>query len=407
MNTLGSKSTAIKAVSADFIMNIAAVMISTGAMQLLLYPRLAASLGSLEYGTMLTVMGGVNVITLAFGNNLAQVRLIREQQYKDLDEEGDFQVLLFASSALSSLLTAVFCIVVGISMSEIPMIMILSLTTVVKSYYLVAFRISIDYKKNLIANIAMCVGYAIGSFVLLSFLHWSWAFTLANVLCIAYICKVSRIVFEPCRLTDLFGRTSRSYVMLMAGGLLGNMTTYLDRFVVYPILGAASVSSFYVATYFSKAFGLLFPPMASVLLSYFTQGRVKVSKRLFLFMNFGILPCSAVLVAFCVSFGACFTELLFPDMYSEAAPFILLGSIGAVINIACSFNGVVVLAVASPAWQTIIPGICLLVYLALAVLLSLEFGLVGTCVAVIVSNLLRFVLNFIVGMCALANSDIS
>lgn len=396
-----SQTGVIRAVSEDFLMNIAATVISTGTMQLLLYPRLAASLGEISYGNMLTIMGVINVATLAFGNNLAQVRLISEQKYIEREEKGDFQIFLFMSCFLSLLCMIVVCFCMSVSIWEMIPIIILTLTTILKSYYLVTFRLSIDYKKNLIANVIMCLGYVIGSLVLLNFLHWSWAFILANVFCIVYICRVSKIALEPFKITCLFKASAKTYVMLITGGLLSNITTYLDRFVVYPILGAASVSCFFVATYFSKALSLICAPMTNVFLSYFSQGRIRLTRSLFILINFAIIVLSILLVLICVTFGAWITEILFPGLYLDAAQYILLAAIGTVINTVSSFNGTVVLVVASSVWQTIIPGVCMTIYLILAVLLSLTYGLIGMCFALILSGLLRFVLNFVVGLRAI------
>lgn len=394
----------LRALSEDFIMNIVATLVSTGTMQLILYPQLAVNLGEVSYGTMLTVMGVINVITLAFGNNLAQTRLISEHKYKEGDEIGDFQIFLFVSCILSSLCVLLACCMINISASELLPIVVLTATTVLKSYYLVTFRLSIDYKKNLIANLIIGFGYIIASLVLLTFLHWSWAFTLSNVLCIIYICRVSGIVYEPFKVTGLFKESVRSYVMLIIGGLLSNLTTYLDRFVLYPILGAVSVSSFFVATYFSKAISLVFAPITSVLLSYFVQGRIQLTRSVFLWVNLAVIISSAVLIVFCITFGAWLTELLFPTLYDDVSSYIFLGSVGTVIGIACSFNNVVVLAVASPAWQTIIPSISMPVYLILSILLSSQFGLTGMCFALILSGALRFMMNFLVGIKALSDN---
>lgn len=400
---MNKRSSIIRALSADFFMNIVATLVSTGTMQLLLYPQLAASLGEIGYGTMLTIMGAINVVTLGFGNNLAQVRLISERKYNEKGELGDFQVFLLVSCVLSALCMLLICFSMSLSISEIIPIVVLAFTTILKSYYLVTFRLSIDYKRNLIANILMGCGYVVSSLFLLSFLHWSWAFTLSNVICIIYIARVSNIVFEPFKITSYFGESIRSYVMLITGGLLSNLTTYLDRFVVYPILGASSVASFFVATYFSKSISLIFAPIMSVLLSYITQNKIRLTKIVYLFINLIILISSVLVVLFCVSFGAWITELLFPGLYADAEPYILLASIGTVISIACGFNNVVVLAVASPVWQTVIPLMCLLVYLLLAISLSFVFGLMGMCIALILSGALRFFMNFMIGIKALSS----
>ncbi len=69
----------LKSASKDFVLNICASLFSTGIMQVLIYPRLAANLSTNNYGIMMTIMGYVSVITLAFGNNLCSSRSLRDK----------------------------------------------------------------------------------------------------------------------------------------------------------------------------------------------------------------------------------------------------------------------------------------------------------------------------------------
>ena len=392
----------LRSVSVDFSLNLLATLVSTGTMQLVLYPRLATVLGSVDYGTMLTMIGVINVITLAFGNNLASTRLIREINYQHLRIQGDFQILLLLSSGVSAVLALVTCFVFGVSGADYFALVVLTVTTVIKSYYIVAYRLELDYRKNLYANLALCVGYAIGAWLLLGTLPWGWSFTAANILCIAFIASTSSIMREPWGSTSLMPSTSKAYASLVGGGLLSNLTTYLDRFIVYPILGPASVSIYSVATYFSKGLTLVFAPLTSVLLTYFTQGKIFITKKLYVAINGAICIGSILFVVLCVTIGSFITSLLYPTLFDSAEPYILLATIGTAINIASSFNGTVVLALASPIWQSVIPAISVIVYFCACLVFAVKFGLFGVCWAAIFSNAIRFFMNVCIGWTALS-----
>lgn len=392
-------------VSIDMLLNLFATLVSTGTMQLLLYPRLATVLGSSDYGTMLTIIGIVNVVTLAFGNNLASTRLIKELDYNSLGVQGDFQILLLLSSVLSGIIILIICLAFHLNVADTIAIIVLTVTTVIKSYYIVTFRLEINYRKNLYANIALCFGYALGAWLLLGVMPWGWSFTLANILCIAYIERTSSIMKEPLKKTSLMLSAFRTYVSLVGGGLLGNLTTYLDRFVVYPVLGAESVSTYSVATFFSKGLTLVASPLTSVLLTYFTQGKIRLSKKVYTIVNGTICAGSILFVLFCITFGSWVTKLLYPTLFCSAEPYILLATIGTAVNIAASFNGVVVLALASPIWQTTIPAISLSIYLGISIIFATQFGLFGVCWAAIISNTVRFIMNVVIGWIALSTRD--
>jgi len=73
----------------DFLLNIIAALLSTGCMQLVLYPALAKQMSAADYGEMLTVMGVFNVVLLAFGNNLSYSRLLQEKNYVQQGQKGE------------------------------------------------------------------------------------------------------------------------------------------------------------------------------------------------------------------------------------------------------------------------------------------------------------------------------
>ncbi|WP_140396530.1 lipopolysaccharide biosynthesis protein [Gordonibacter sp. An230] len=391
--------------SADFLLSLAAVALSTGAMQLFLYPQMALKLGPVEYGEVLTVVGVVNVVTLSLGNNLTSSRLVRQHVYEDSGEAGDFQALLVVSSVASVGIVAVYCALSGMALAEGVAVAVFALTTVLKSYYLVAFRIVIDYRKNLVANVFLCVGYVVGAFFLLGLFSWPWSFTLANIACIAYVMKASRIAFEPFRITRHFRSTFKSYSYLVGGGLLGNLSTYLDRFIVNPILGVASVSTYTVATFFPKGLSLALAPLAGVLLSYVSQGRISFDKRKFILVNVAILVFCFVLLAFSVTLGRWITQFFYPTIYDEAEPYIALAAVGVALGIGNSYNGTVVLAVAAPVWQTVIPAASLAIYFGLSVALASSIGLWGVCYASVASNALRFFVNLALGFWAIGKRE--
>ena len=250
-----------KSITQDFALNIIASLLSTGIMQLVVYPRLAATLSSNEYGIMLTITGYINVIILAFGNNLCNARLIQETRYTKNNLVGDFQLLLVMMSVFTLVSTAICCIFVGIGFWICLELCLMAVVSVVKSYYLVIYRITIDYKKNLLANVAVGLGYVIGSFLLVRIVDWPWIFSLGCLMGILYIACSTPIMQEPFKRTVLFKDSFKAVMVLAIGGLLGNATTYLDRFIIYPVLGGEAVSIYATAAFFSKSLNLVLAPI--------------------------------------------------------------------------------------------------------------------------------------------------
>ena len=97
-----------KKIVADFGINIIASGILTIMLQIVIYPLLASRYSDLEYGTILTIMGIMNIIIVTLGNSLNNVRLIQNKEYLDKNVTGDFNLLVIFAliSALTGQLLA-------------------------------------------------------------------------------------------------------------------------------------------------------------------------------------------------------------------------------------------------------------------------------------------------------------
>lgn len=392
-----SKIISIKDVSKDMIYNLLATAISTGVMQLVLFPQFALRLDDHEYGELLTIMGIINVITLSLGNNLFNVRIVVNEKYNESGLKGDFQILLF----ISFLIALIMIISAGMYFkwtTEMFMgTMLVTAFSVLYSYYLVAFRININFKKNLYANIIMALVFVIGAFTIIKIILWPWIFVLSYILCIIYIASTSDIILEPIAKTKLFWSTTKVTLLFFISGIIGTVTMYLDRFIIFPILGGSSVSYFTTACFFSKSISLILLPITSVLLSYISSNKLLMTNKRFIVTNWILIILSILFLFFSLTFGKFVTGLLYPTLIDASKPYLLLASIGVIIGISGSFNGIVVLAKAPSFWQVVISTEKLICYLLFCLIFVKMYGLYGMCVGIIITNTICFITNFIVG----------
>lgn len=387
----------LKNVSEDVVLNVLASLISTGVMQFVLYPQLAIRLGDEAYGEMLTIMGIVSILALSLGNNLCNARIILNEKYKKGKIVGDFQILALFSIAITFLSIGVVDVFFKWNWWLLIGIAIAAGMTVLKSYYLVAYRIDINYKRNLYANIVMAFFYIFGAFVLIKFIDWPWVFAIPCLMALAYIYFSSNILREPLVKTKLFNSTGKVVLMLILSGLIGNVTLYLDRIIVYPILGGSSVSYYTVAAFFSKSFSIVLLPISSVILTYIASDKIKMTKRRFNMVNLIILPFIVLFLVLSVTLGPVITKMLYPTLIDSSSEYIFLASLGVIIGTAVIFNGTVVLAKAPSYWQVILSGAKLVVYSVSCVILIKLYGLYGLCVGIILTNSLCLVMNWMLG----------
>lgn len=380
------KGKALFNLSKDFTLNILAVAISNGVMQLMLYPTLSKVLSPKEYGLLLTIMGIINVITVAFGDNLCNVRLLENNSYEKREMKGDFQIILLLLIILASIVMAVFCFYFKLELPISIEIIFIIILSIARSYYSVIYRLVINYRNNLFLNITMSVGYVVGVYLLLNIVEWSIVFILANALGLVFIFVSSSIIREPFKITNQFRRTLIHTVILVGSSLISNSTAYMDRFIIYPILGGDSVSTFTVATFFPKLFMLIVTAMTGVVLSYLVKGKDLLTKKLYVQINVLMIPLFIIITVFTMTVGKWITSILYPTLIESAQDYILIGSLGVTINIVTAFASTVVLAYATSAWQVILSIVRCVLYIVTGTILTSWFGLSGMCIASLITN---------------------
>ncbi len=387
-----------KSISKDFLFNITASLVLTGIMQIVVYPLLAYKLSSAEYGELLTIMGIVNTIIVALGNSLNNVRLIEKNKYDAEGLVGDYNILIACASIAGCILVALLSICVfkqsvflAVSLSIVVCLGIL------KSYYCVQFRIVLNFKKILIQNIIGATGYIIGSLLLFQILFWPIPFIIAELVQLLYIFSNSDLHKEPLKRTPLFVLTTNKYFILIISGLSTTLITYLDRLIIFPLLGGDSVSTYTVAAFFGKTLGIVMTPIAGVLLAYYSQKGFRMTKSRFWGIN-GASFVFALAFLLVASFLAPFiTRLLYPTIFEAAEPYIFVANTAATINVLCQLAQAAILKFA-PTWLQIVKefGYCV-AYLACGYLLLNSFGLMGFCFAAIVANTVKLLLLYLIG----------
>lgn len=387
-----------KSISIDFIYNILSSLIITGVSQVIVYPILAAQYSDTEYGIILTVMGIVNTLIVAFGNTLNNVRLIMATEYELKNKTGDFNLLVIVTSLIVFLCT----LVISTCFFSVPLYAVVGLGLfavlgTIKSYYCVSFRLVLNFKKILLQHIVGAVGYLVGIGLLLLLPYWVLPFLLAEGFQVVFIFKYSKLHKEPLKTTSLLKRTSLKYTILILTGFSSTLITYLDRIVIYPLLGAGAVSTYTVASYFGKSLGILMIPVAGVLLGYYAQKGFKMSLRLFWTINGTTIVIGAIFMIFSSIVAPPITKFLYPSLYENAQAYIVVANMAATINVLCSLTQASVLKFA-PTWIQIIKELAYgIVYVLCGYFLLNSYGLMGFCVAAIAANIIKLAVLYSIG----------
>lgn len=373
----------------DFGLNILASALLTGVTQLLVYPGLSRMIAPDEYGSLLTAMAVVNVIGSSLGGSLNNTRILLQGDYDRQGVIGDYNMIFGILAMITMPLTAAILGVSGLA-SGVNLLgsTIVAVLVLWRAYYSASYRIRINYRKNLISSVIGVAGYGLGMGLARATGHWSVAFIAGELFACVYIAMTGHIVRDSMRRTGLLVSTLRKYAFLFAGTLLGALNLYLDRFLIYPILGASEVSTYVVASFLGKSVGLLMGPVAGVLLTYYAKAS-RLSRERFL-RQLGIMAAASVVGYISILLvGRPLTFLLYPAIAENAMPYFALANLSSIAFVAGNMIHPSVLRFCDARWQPIVQGGYLAAYIGFGLLGASTAGLWGLCWAVLGVNLAR------------------
>lgn len=388
----------LKNITSDFGLSILASIINTFARQIVVFPILALRMTDTYYGTVLTVVGLINVIAALVGGTLNNIRMIKNAEYADNNLKGDFLRL----SGVGSIIGALICVVIGfVFQLQLITVSFLIIYLFVNNFYQYAtayYRINLDFKRNMVANILVSLGYVLGCLVFADGGLWPIIFLIGDFIGLLYTLNTTKVSQETFEKTEFWDGTVKAYIQLLLVNLISNLLMYADRIIIYPILGAESVSYYSTASFVGKSAGIVMVPIAGVLLGYFSQRNFVASRKLFIIVNGCSLVCMTAFLGGCLIFSPWITRLLYPTLYDNSVRYLFLANLGAAISIAGNMAQPMLLKGCATKYLMIIQVVYALIYLICSLLLLPNHGLIGFCIVTVGANLTRLLLFYGLGL---------
>ncbi len=391
----------IKKIGLDFIFNIMAILVLTATQQLVVYPGISRICGSNEYGAILTIMGIVYTVSGTMGEGLNKLRLILNKDYFDKGLKGDFNILLIFNIILLLMLSMIDVAFFKLISKNLFIAFILVLLTTLRLYLSVEFRLNLNYAKVLYLNFIISFAYLI--VVMLYVIYrfnshfWYMIFIIAELSGNIYLIYYTNLLKEPLVKTYMFFNTLKKYCIIMYLSFVSNIIYYLDRSIIYPLLGGEAVAVFFAATAVGKAVGLLISPMSIVLLSYLSQSDFRLDRKRYWKIN--IL--SSLLGIICYIFVIMITDftvnIFYPSLYENAKQFFILANIIPILGGIANMSQPTVLRYASLNKQAIIQTIELFVSVSVFYFSIKNSGLNGLCMACIFLYIMRILVLWFLG----------
>lgn len=376
----------------DFIYNVIATSLPTLVLQLMILPLIAQKMDGDEYGLVLTVVAAIMMLAAGVGNVINNVHLLSDKEYKEKNVSGDFGILLSFSLFVVSGVTIVFSCYVG-TVDNLSYIwnLLFAGSTLIKEYYIVRFWIDLDYFGILKCNILCVVGYFLGLCVFWFGESWQLIYIVGNVFGIVYIIKNYKLTFGFFSKTAMFKKTAGKTLTLTISTVLARSMQYVDRLLLYPLLGGEEVSIYYVSTLIGKTISMALSPINSFLLSQLAK-KNRLQKRIF-WIFLGVLTLTGFVgYAVCMMLARPILGLLYPQWIGEAMQYVAITTWTAVVSAMAMVLAPIVLRFCNMNWQIVINAVCFCVYVFLSLVLFRKMGLMGFCIGSLLANVVSLIL---------------
>ena len=385
----------IKKYTIDFGLATLASVVTTVVTTLLINPILAKTYDISSYGSILTICGYVAIVSSMVGNSLNNVRLIENNKR---DSSFNYNFVLLVGGVIGTIILDLLMIIEMHSrLSYIVGVSIYTLLCTLNTYYVVTYRLNINYYKNFYYNLILSGGYIVGLLIDRLVQYWPIIYIFSQFIGMVYLFLSSSLPKEGIRIDNNIRIVTKKFVTLAVTTGLTQLLSFFDRVVLYPLVGADAVSTYNTASFFGKAILTLMGPVALVLLSYYVKEGYVLTKKKFWLINLSGMVISGICFVGSIIIAPVLTKLLYPTLFDSARPYIMIANISCVIYANSVLINPAIMKLCKLEWQMIIQVIYGVVYLSLGLLGIHIAGLYGFALSGIVANTIRLIIMYILG----------
>lgn len=282
-----------KSFFSDMILNMIGFGIYIISQQIILLPMMAKNVDDSVFSSLVLYISILNVVCNVTGGELGNVRLIRDSDYKEKNIIGDFsRILLGLTPIITIILFPIFLYLKYSIIGSIILILTILMANI-RLYATCFYRLQQKYLKVIIQNLCYLIGILINIKLFRIVPNIYMVLFIPELISVFYALKNSDILEMKLAKTKEMLNTIKKFLQLGFVSLLTNLMNYFDKFLIYPMFGAALVSVYYAVNSMSKIASLITNPMSSVILSWVSNSKNKDSKskiiKLTLIANLPIL----------------------------------------------------------------------------------------------------------------------
>lgn len=381
----------------DITKNIIATLLPVFTIQFIVLPIVSRLYNDNQYGLLLTTIGLISVIVQPLSVSLTNTRLIMNNEYKENNIVGDYNLLLTYYQFILVLSISIGITIYNntLNITNVILVLLVSFFQLFRRYFQVYFRINNNYSRILISNSILSVGYLIGTLVFLQSGYWQLIYLFGELAGLVYILINNPFVYEKLKKTILFSITTKHAMIILVSSLLGSLVIYIDRLLLYSLIGPRMVAVYYVSTLFGKTLSLLIGPISNVILTYLSKMKY-LGNNLFKSM-FSISFIIGIISYFLVIIiSKYFLYYFYPQYSNEALNYIHITTATAVFTMISSVLNPIIMKFRKISWQIVINIITVIVYITLAFILLPKYNLFGFCYAALLSQIIRLIIIILI-----------
>ncbi|HQO10751.1 MAG TPA: hypothetical protein PLK90_11440 [Clostridiales bacterium] len=378
----------------DGLYNILAFGIYIGMTQIVIMPFIARISKSDEnFSAIIIFITIFNMLCIAVGDELGNTRMVLYTKYKEKKLSGDFHpalALLLISFAVILLVTG---LIVDIPPSDIATYCFIGALGITRYFAMSSFRLERRFFHIFIVSLAYCIGSLPGIWAALRYGFFLAPFAsgeAAAVLAVLYFRLQDKDRLINMTVTEEFRPSVKKYGQLGTVSLMTNLIIYLDRLIIYPLLGAAPMAVYYSASAMSKILGMINNPVASYALSVISKkddsSGPKITGMLFRL----IFPLLAVTAAFSAVLTYAAVLLLYPQYFDSAIVLIIPVSLASALSIVSYLVRTVIIRFYSIRKFLYANVVYVIVFLISILIFSYLWGITGFAWAVCLSRGVQF-----------------
>ncbi|MCO4329232.1 capsular biosynthesis protein [Staphylococcus hyicus] len=384
----------------DSFKTITSTIIVAFSLQLFAYPTISNTLGSEDFGEILSIYTIITIVSVVIGNTLNNIRMINVSDF-----DGNFMYRRFLLILVMSFMVEIFILVFlfyyfyKIDKITIFCLLIINMLMILRIYLNVYFRLKLEFSKILIAAIFQVLGLAIGILLFKYFEYWVLIFLLSEVCIVSYTVYTLRYLKFKSESKEFKKKSILpDYLNLLVSNSLNNVNIYIDRIILLPIIGGGAVAISFLATFIGKIFATFMFPINNVILSYISVKNTNNKKRLYLIVNVYGFFLSVLIILVSYPTTLFIVEYFYHHNNSEIKPFIILGNIGVFLGVIATMIQSLNTKYISISKQTSYVTIHTILYIILSLILTGIYGLYGFFIITLIANVIKLSLLTYIGI---------